>query len=305
MLVPPTRRLSIVVCTRNRAASLERALESLATLAVPDGFGAELVVVDNGSTDHTAAVVGRCSRAAGLPVRYVCEPTPGVARARNRGLREAQGEIIAFTDDDCRADCGWLQQLVKELDADPRTTMVVGRTRPAADSQPSLSIKDAPERRLYVYPTPPWVIGHGNNMAMRRGLVEEIGGFDEGVGAGTRVGSGSDTEYMFRVLRRGHRILYTPSAVVWHDLSRYTAEDAERVRDAYARGRGAFYLMYLVRGDRWAAKMLALELLRKGRALVAGRNRRRAWRDLVGLLAGVMYRLWDELRLRPRRAISG
>jgi hypothetical protein len=84
--------------------------------------------------------------------------------------------------------------------------------------------------------------------------------------------------------------------VVWHDLSRYTAEEAQRVRDAYARGRGAFYLMYLVRGDRWAAKMLAMELFRKSRAIVAGANRHRAWRDLVGLLVGAACRLRDELR---------
>ncbi|MDR7542813.1 MAG: glycosyltransferase [Armatimonadota bacterium] len=301
MLTPPTRWLSIVVCTRNRAASLTRTLESLGALAVPDGCTAELVVVDNGSTDGTADVVERFARSTTMRVRYAYEATPGVARARNRGLHEAAGEIIAFTDDDCLVDCGWLQQLVAELDADAHTVMVFGRTRMAVSTQPALSVKDDDERRLYEYPTPPWVIGHGNNMAMRRALVDEVGSFDEGMGAGTRVGSGSDTEYVFRILRRGHRILYSPGAVVWHDLSRYTAEDAQRVWDAYARGRGAFYIMHTIRGDRWAAKMLARELLRKARAIVAGANRRRAWRDLVGLLAGVAYRLRGELRPRGHR----
>ncbi len=288
--------VSVIVCTRDRPASLVDTLTSLANLVLPQGLRAELIIVHNGTAGETSRVVDRFMREPRLPTYYLYDRHPGLARARNRGLRASRGTILAFTDDDCVVDRYWLAHLAAEFDAHPDVPMVFGRTRLAAGSAVALSVKDDPARRLYAYPTPPWAIGHGNNMAFRRTLVEQVGEFDERMGAGTPVGAASDTEYAFRVLRRGYQILYTPAPLVWHDLSRRTPEDLDRVLDASARGRGAFYCKFLLRGDRWAGTMLAAELRRHARAAVARRSRRRrAWRNLTNLCRGVLLRLRDEL----------
>ena len=93
---------SIVICTRNRAQDLAATLRSLNRLQMPDGRSGEVVVVDNGSSDHTAKVIAEARAFLTLPLVAATEPECGLGAARNRGLRLARGEIIAWTDDDVR-----------------------------------------------------------------------------------------------------------------------------------------------------------------------------------------------------------
>src|SRR3954447_809353 len=90
--------VSVVICTRNRAASLRSTLDALAGVALPDGWSIELVVGDNGSTDGTCEVVKNASL-RGMEGRYVREEMPGKSRAYNRGISEARGRVMLFTDD--------------------------------------------------------------------------------------------------------------------------------------------------------------------------------------------------------------
>src|SRR5258708_4953396 len=98
--------VSILICTRNHAASLRETLHSLAQVHLPETLSCELIVVDNGSTDDTAAVV-RSSAFPQIPVRYLHEPRPGKGHAYNTGLAEARGNILLFTDDDVRLPRQW------------------------------------------------------------------------------------------------------------------------------------------------------------------------------------------------------
>src|SRR4051794_22196645 len=100
--------ISILLCTCNRSASLRRTLESLGKVRVP-GANAELVVVDNGSTDDTADAV-RNAGLKNMDVRYLLEPGRGKARALNTGLDHVRGDIILFTDDDVLVAQDWVQQ---------------------------------------------------------------------------------------------------------------------------------------------------------------------------------------------------
>src|SRR5262245_58021394 len=98
--------ITVLICTRNRAAQLGHALSSAARMDAPPGVRWELVVVDNGSTDETEQVaLGYSDR---LPVRLVREETPGLSHARNRGVSEARGRYICWTDDDIVLDRNWL-----------------------------------------------------------------------------------------------------------------------------------------------------------------------------------------------------
>lgn len=94
--------VSVIVATRNRCAPLAETLEAMTRLVVPPALTWELIVVDNGSTDGTSALLDRYR--ARLPLRSVVEPVPGLSVARNAGLHVARGEVIAFTDDDCVVD---------------------------------------------------------------------------------------------------------------------------------------------------------------------------------------------------------
>ncbi len=114
--------ISVVVITRNRAEWLKDALDSLARQSRrPD----EVVVVDNASEDHTGDIV----RTFGdkLNVKYVYEAVRGIPRARNAGVRNATGDIIAFMDDDCVADQDWLKYIEVPFVKDPNVGVVGGR----------------------------------------------------------------------------------------------------------------------------------------------------------------------------------
>ena len=115
-------QISLILVTRNRAHLLERCLNSVrAQSRQPD----ELVVVDNGSTDHTAEVVRRFRPS--YPVRYIVEPRTGVGRARAAGCAAAAGDVLAFVDDDAIAEPAWLAALEETFCLDPRVGIVGGR----------------------------------------------------------------------------------------------------------------------------------------------------------------------------------
>src|SRR5688500_3500637 len=95
-------QVTVIICTRNRADQLRRTLESAAAVDTPEHVSWELLVVDNGSTDHTPEVVESFS--GRLPIRRVSEPEAGLSNARNRGVAEAKGDYICWTDDDVLID---------------------------------------------------------------------------------------------------------------------------------------------------------------------------------------------------------
>src|SRR5262245_28178236 len=118
-------KLTLAICTYNRAGLLGRALDSALTQTLPrDEF--EILIIDNGSTDGTRQVVA-AYQARTPNLRYVLEPQPGIAHARNRAAAEALGEYLAFLDDDAWADAKWLAELTHPLGSqDPRPACVVG-----------------------------------------------------------------------------------------------------------------------------------------------------------------------------------
>lgn len=120
-------RATVILCTRNRAASLARTLESAAGMA-PVTEAWEMLVVDNGSTDETAAVIA--SFAGRLPVRRVVQPLAGLSNARNAGLAEARGDYMLWTDDDVLIDAGWLAAYIAAFARWPDAALFGGWTEP-------------------------------------------------------------------------------------------------------------------------------------------------------------------------------
>jgi len=236
---PDPLPISAIVCTRNRPDSLEGCL---AALAVQHHPRYEVIVVDNApADDRTRALSER------LGVRYVVEPTPGLDRARNRGVAEARSPLVAFTDDDARPDPNWLAALAAGFVAD-EVEVVTGLVAPAELETRAqvlfediyggmgkgfmLKIFSSRGRTLTFRPE---IYGVGCNMSFRQTALEEIGGLDPALDTGTPTGGGGELDVFRRLIERGGAILYRPDAVVRHAHRRMMP--ALR-RQLYDNGRG-------------------------------------------------------------------
>ena len=228
----PTRtpRTSVVVATRDRAASLSRCLDSLLGLDYPDY---EIVVVDNAPA--TSATERLIAARYARDVRYVLERRPGLAAAHNRGVAVARGEIVAFTDDDVVVDRRWLLELATAFEWAPDIACVTGLISAAELETPAQVWSEArwglgkgvtprvfrtSDRRRHgsMFPFAAGRFGSGANMAFRMQVLREVGGFDPALGTGTPSRGGDDLAAFFAVIVAGYALAYAPGAVVrhWH-----------------------------------------------------------------------------------------
>jgi glycosyltransferase involved in cell wall biosynthesis len=239
-------KLSVIICTRNRADQLDRCLRRLEEADAPPG-GWELIVVDNNSSEHTKQVVQRASKA--LPLQYYFEGKEGHSRARNLGLEHAAGSIIAYTDDDCLVSRTWMTSLVREFENDATLEVLGGRVDQANERDLPMAIRSFSDRlqissfgqiieRLI-----------GCNMAFRRRVFATVGAFDTKLGSGTRSASAEDTDIFYRVLKAGFKTCFSPDVLIHHAHNRDTLETARSVKDNYLKGRGAVYCKYILRCD--------------------------------------------------------
>jgi glycosyltransferase involved in cell wall biosynthesis len=219
--------ITIVVCTYNRSAMLRDALRSLYDLRTAGEFSYEILVVDNNSSDDTPAAIEACSKESRATLRGVRETKPGVSAARNRGIREAHGEWIAFFDDDQIADADWLYELRRgvlekgcrivggsvhlllpegcQRDLDPFCRMLLGESR----------WSEEPQR--YGHKINP---GCGNLM-VEKSIFDEVGNFNEALRRG------EDTDLYRRTRAAGMTAWYLPAAIIHH------MTPDERLTDAY------------------------------------------------------------------------
>jgi glycosyltransferase involved in cell wall biosynthesis len=126
--------LTAAICTWNRSGMLRRTLESVSALSPPTGVEWEVVVVDNNSTDDTAAVLREFTDR--LPLRAVLEPTQGTVVARNRAVREARGALVVWTDDDVQLDPGWLAAYAEAARLHPEAGFFGGPIDPWFEGDP-------------------------------------------------------------------------------------------------------------------------------------------------------------------------
>jgi glycosyltransferase involved in cell wall biosynthesis len=241
--------VSVVVCTYNRSQRLETALAHIESAAARARVAAEIVVVDNNSRDDTKLVVSRAARASTVPVRYVFERAQGLSFARNRGLREATGSIVAFTDDDCVVDSGWIGALCDEFAADPGVAIVGGRVDLYSPEDQPVSIRPIAERVRYTDATQVYGLVMGCNLAVRRGVAERIGGFDPAFG-GSKGVVADDIDFVYRAFEQRLGIVFTPAARVLHNHGRRTDGELRALARSYVRGKGAFFCKHVLRADR-------------------------------------------------------
>jgi len=248
---PPTPPISVVICTRDRPAMLADAIRSVLATDYPLF---ELVVVDNApATDATRDLV---TAVADDRVRYVVEPKPGVSRGRNRGLRAAAYDHVAFVDDDVVVDPHWLTGIATGFARADDVSVVCAlvasgevRTRPQAWFDRRVSWADARTPRVFrlaqrphdvpLFPFQVGAYGTGAAFAVTRRAYEKVGALDIAMGPGTPTKGGEDIDLFVRMVTEGGAIAVEPSALVWH---RHRA-DVAALRDqahGYGIGLGAW-----------------------------------------------------------------
>jgi len=197
-------KVSVVVATYNGARTLEACLQSLVDLDYPD---LEVIVIDDGSTDHTPEIVNDYPM-----IRYIKQPNKGLSVARNVGIAAASGEIVAFTDSDCIADKDWLNYLVRTFESGNYAAVGGPNISPPAHDRIQACVAAAPGSPSHVLLTDTDA-EHipGCNMAFYKWALATIDGFDPVFRK-----AGDDVDVCWRLLQGGFRIGFSPSAVVWH-----------------------------------------------------------------------------------------
>jgi GT2 family glycosyltransferase/DNA-binding beta-propeller fold protein YncE len=221
-------RVSVIVCAYNAADTLDDNLQSLEKLTYPDY---EIILVNDGSKDRTGEIARKYSR-----VRVIDTPNQGLSAARNVGLADATGEIVAYTDADTRVDADWLTFLVQPF----LTSDVVGsggpNVVPPDDPPMAQCIARAPGEPTHVL-LDDRIAEHvpGCNMAFRRDALLAIGGFNP-----IYLRAGDDVDVCWRLQAKGGKIGFASSALVWHH---HRASITAYYRQQIGYGEGETWLM--------------------------------------------------------------
>jgi GT2 family glycosyltransferase len=279
---------TVAICTRDRPKDLQRCLDALKRL--PED-GHEILVVDNcPSTEATRRLASTYDG-----VRYVRENQPGLNVARNRALREATHEIVAFSDDDAAPDPGWLRALLRNFD-DPRILCVTGLTMPMELEtqaqewfQRMGGLGRGFKRMIFDaathHPLKAWQAGAGVNMALRKSALRDIGPFDEALDVGTPSRGGGDTEMFARILSRGYRIVYDPRALSWHRHRSQWKELRVQLYGYELSGFAVWTRTFLFEGDWGALEQIYVWVRREMRGLITSLWKRPGSAPLDLLLA--------------------
>lgn len=292
--------VSLIIATRDRCGQLQRCLEAVACLQFERPW--ELIIVDNGSTDGTASVVYQFSECAQFSVRYVFESKPGLGNAHNAAIAVARGMILAFTDDDCYPEPDLLGCVWRAFE-DPSLGYIAGRITlhdPADD--PMTTIESTCR---YTFPPRSFVrVGSvgGANMAFRRKVLIEIGGFDPLFGPGALFNT-EDVDAAGRASAAGWKGEYRPEVVVRHHHGRKAADIPPLVK-SYGIGAGAYHMKILLEGRQflWFARSI-YQVRRRLRASV----RSVLWEPIGAAMFAYrylrqsLYRTYlNRLRIRPQ-----
>jgi len=226
--------LTVAICTKDRPENLARCLQSLLNLQV-SALKWEILVIDNAPSDERTKEL-----VASYPqVRYVLEPKPGLNFARNCALYSANGELLAYLDDDVVVDRKWLEGLMEAWAENPDAAAFTGLVLPyelVTDAQILFEARGGFRRGFEkirygqilpgnpLHPCGAGIFGAGCNMSLRRDFLVKIGGFDEALDTGATLPGGGDLDIFYRVIRAGYPLVYEPKYLVFHQHRREYAQ---------------------------------------------------------------------------------
>jgi GT2 family glycosyltransferase len=246
-------RTAVIVPSARRIPALLRCLESLEAMATRPH---EVIVVFQGDRDDALRDEIRHRHP---DVQVLWAARQGAAAARNAGAAQSGGELLLFVDDDCIVEPDWNCRYLDAFAQDPALMIASGQVRPFGShgqANDGLALQLDPVPRTFDGPANPvGSVDRTCNLAVRRSAFVLLGGFDEGLGAGTRFPSAEDTDFAYRAMKAGLRQRYLPDVVVLHEQWR-TESQAAAVERGYAVGLGAFLITHVRRGDLYAVSLV-------------------------------------------------
>lgn len=304
-------QISVVICTRNRPDTIGQAVE---TVAGCDFSGFDIHIMDQSTDTKTQEIVGALSEryASKCDIVYHHLAKAGLSAAYNAGIRTTTGDLIAFTDDDVTVPSDWLSQIKATFDADADAELLYGQVCipesviPELQNGNHIPVLVFEEAKRFV-PTEPYEpFGMGANMAIRRRLIERVGGFDEAMGGGGTLRSSQDHDFAYRTHRFGGTIALAPKVKVDHYGIR-SEDQWPGTLMAYGFGDGAFYGKHIRCGDKrlvltFAKLLIKFRLREVQRRLgktpfkpdLHGRNLMAGYRAGLAFDIDPKYRLYQE-----------
>ena len=242
--------ISVIICTYNRSASLKRTLDHIDQMQIPEGLKWELIVVDNNSKDDTKEVVKHFQAKTRTICKYIHESRQGLSFARNNGIQNALGEIIAFTDDDVLVDKNWIGLIYEAFSKNNDVACIGGRILPVWEKPcPKwlggellniLALCDLGDETKILSEPKVW----GANLSFKSSILRKYGFFDTNMGnKGGKLYSGEETKYLQELINAGEKIMYFPGVLVYHCIPEI------RLKKKY------FKKWYFDTGERSAIKM--------------------------------------------------
>jgi glycosyltransferase involved in cell wall biosynthesis len=271
----PSPRLSVVIPSLG-IAPLERAVESVIASLGDAGIEGELVVAyqKEGTPPSLPS-----------PARLVDVFPFGVSYARNRGLEEATGELVAYVDDDEVVHPQWVRGLLAAFEREPEAAGVFGTIEPLGEGFAYCRFDGTGDRVFRGARVAPWTVGTAGNMAFRRQALMKVKGFNMTFGTGSDGRAGEETDVIMRLLRAGETLLWTPEVRVYHPAK----SESERLASRFPYGFGAARVLRRHRSKRDIARYLR----NTAQVLIGGdrRRRREALATFRGFLAGMATRV--------------
>ena len=296
--------ISVIICTFNGSERLKDTLKSLGDMEVPSDIQWELLVVDNNSSDDTGEVIQKFVKTFGLDVKYLFEGNQGLSHARNKGLMNANGKIIAFTDDDCIVDKSWITSILKEFSSDKTLSGLGGRVELYNTNDRPVTTRTLKEWMLFSSPNQLFNLLPGCNMGFVRDVFDDVGIFDPNFGAGTKIASAEDSDFFYRAYKKGFKMIYSPDVLVYHNHGRRTDSQVRALNRGYVIGRGAFYCKHILRGDpvvmRLACREISTQIKRFIRNLYRNQSIEKEIRLIRFIITGALYKLVAVKRFKHR-----
>jgi GT2 family glycosyltransferase len=244
-------RLTVLICTHDRAGLLAKALASLDTAERPSGWSVDILVAANACQDGTHALLEQraAAGAPALPLSWFAEPKPGKSNALNSAMPRIASDLVAFVDDDHRVDGAYLRAICEAAEAHPEADLFCGRILPDWDGSEPPWVHDTGPYRIYPLPvprfdqgdvarelTPDQAIPGGGNLFLRTPWLQRVGRFATDLGpTGHDLGGSEDLDWVLRALQLGARLRYVPGMIQYHHVDTARLTLGYVIRKAYKR----------------------------------------------------------------------
>tara|TARA_R110001592_G_scaffold16881_3_gene71417 strand:- start:28438 stop:29370 length:933 start_codon:yes stop_codon:yes gene_type:complete len=252
--------ISVIICTYNRADKIVKCLdsihESLKNAPSVDAQNAEIVIVNNNSTDNTVDIIEQWTTKSDFPIHLVTETKQGIAWARNRSFETAKGDILISIDDDCCMDKNHIKNTLAHYEKDTQPVLRFGQLELGDQEDWPMTVQTRPVVKRWQKGVADYdYLGMGDvcsaNMVIPRAIIDAIGRYDNRFGT-KQIPGGEDADFGFRVYNAGFLMEYVPDIIAQHYHGRRTAEAVQKLVKGYSIAAGALYAKHHVHHPRLA-----------------------------------------------------